>query len=271
MIEMTYGAAQGLAIVTGAAAGMGAASATRLAAEGWPLILCDLDAARLDRAANEIRDRGGEAEVLAGDISDPSFPDRLVALIGERPIGAVIHAAGLSPTRGDSTKIFAVNYDATLRLLRVVQPRIAEGACAVLISSSSAYSVMHPKFEAAIAALGLDEESSALLDVAPDPGLAYALSKLGVLRMVERHAPSFGARGARIMSISPGLIDTEMGRAEQKAHPIMDEQLAKTPLGRYGTADEIASVAVFLCSPGASYVSGSDVKVDGGVIGATRW
>ena len=268
---MTGSAKQGVAIVTGAAAGMGAASATRLAAEGWPLILCDLDATRLDRAAEDIRAAGVEAEVLAGDISDPSFPDRLVALIGERPIGAVIHAAGLSPTRGDAKKIFAVNYDATLRLLRVVQPRIVAGGCAVLIASSSGYSMMHPKFEEAIAALGLYEESSTLLELMPDAGPAYALSKLGVLRMVERHAPSFGARGARIMSISPGLIDTEMGRAEQQAHPIMDEQLAKTPLGRYGTADEIASVAVFLCSPGASFVSGSDVKVDGGVIGAMRW
>ena len=69
------------------------------------------------------------------------------------------------------------------------------------------------------------------------------------------------------MSISPGLIDTPMGRAEQKAHPQMDLMLANTPLGRYGLGDEIAKVAVFLCSNGASFVTGSDVKVDGGVLG----
>jgi NAD(P)-dependent dehydrogenase (short-subunit alcohol dehydrogenase family) len=68
------------------------------------------------------------------------------------------------------------------------------------------------------------------------------------------------------MSISPGLIDTSMGRAEQKAHPRMDEMLKKTPLGRYGEAREIATVAAFLCSPAASFVSGSDIKVDGGVL-----
>jgi NAD(P)-dependent dehydrogenase (short-subunit alcohol dehydrogenase family) len=61
-----------------------------------------------------------------------------------------------------------------------------------------------------------------------------------------------------------------MGRAEAKAHPIMEEMRNKTPLARYGTADEIASVAVFLCSPDASFVTGSDIKVDGGVLAVMR-
>ncbi len=258
-----------VAIITGAAGGMGSASAIRLAIAGHDLILCDLDAGRLDTLAATLRTAGANAEVLAGDISHGDFPGQLTKLLGDREISAVVHTAGLSPTRGDATKVFTVNYDASIRLLRVIQPRMIAGACAVLIASSAGYSAAKPDIDAAIDALGLSDDSSPLHAIAGDnSGYAYSVSKRGVHRMVEKQAALFGQRGARIMSISPGLIDTQMGRDEKKAHPIMDEMRKSTPLQREGTADEIASVAAFLCSPGASFVSGSDVKVDGGVIAA---
>ena len=258
----------GVAIVTGATGGMGAATAARLAAQGRPLILCDLDPARLETLAASLG--GGEIEILAGDIADPVFPGRLIAALGGRMIGALVHTAGLSPTMGDAARIFAVNHDASARLVDSLLPHLAEGGCAVLIASTSAYLMISPEIDAALDAIRPGDDSSSLLALAPTPGPAYSLSKRGVLRIVERRAAAFGARKARIVSISPGLIDTAMGRAEQKASPQMDRMLSKTPLGRYGTADEIASVAVFLCSPGASYISGCDIKVDGGVLAALR-
>lgn len=260
----------GVAIVTGAAGGMGSASAARLAAQGWPLILCDIGAERLETIAGPLRAVAPLVEVLAGSIADPGFPETLLAALGDRPIGAVIHTAGLSPTMGDAAQIFAVNYDATARLVQTVRPRMLEGACAVLVASSSGYSAISPTIDAALDAIPLGGDSSALLRMAPEPGPAYAISKRGVQRMVEQQAAAFGERKARIMSISPGLIDTAMGRAEAQAHPIMQEMRNKTPLGRYGTGDEIASVAVFLCSPDASFVTGSDIKVDGGVLAVMR-
>jgi len=263
---MTENRMPGVAIVTGAAGGMGSASARQLAALGWPLILCDIDAGRLEEIATPLRAHGQRIEILPGNIADPSFPDQLIAAIGNRPVGAMVHAAGLSPTMGDAALILAVNYDATARLVEAVRPRMAEGACAVLIASSSGYAMSAPEYDAALDAIGPGGDSSSLLKITTHPGMAYALSKRGVLQMVERQAALFGERKARIASISPGLIDTAMGRAEQKASPQMETMLAKTPLGRYGTADEIASVAVFLCSPAASFISGSDIKVDGGVL-----
>ncbi|MFM8303031.1 MAG: SDR family oxidoreductase, partial [Actinomycetota bacterium] len=97
-----------------------------------------------------------------------------------------------------------------------------------------------------------------------DPGVAYAYAKRGVQRLVRRTAIAWGPAGGRINSMSPGLIDTPMGRQEFSQQPAMATMLERTPLGRQGRADELAAVVAFLCGPEASYVSGSDVLVDGG-------
>jgi NAD(P)-dependent dehydrogenase (short-subunit alcohol dehydrogenase family) len=261
---------RGVAIVTGATGGMGAPAVKRLAAQGWPLILCDIDETRLELMASLIREVGLQVDILAGDMAERGFPDRLIAAIGERQVGALIHTAGLSPTMGDPARILAVNYDATVRLVDAVRPRMAAGSCAVLVASMAGHQMHSPEIDAAIDALGTSDDSSPLLNIAMMPEIAYGVSKRGVQRIVEREAKAFGERGARIASISPGLIDTPMGRAEKAAQPLMENILQMTPLGRYGVGDEIASVAVFLCSPDASYVSGCDIKVDGGVMAAMR-
>lgn len=258
----------GVGIVTGATGGMGAASAARLAAQGWPLILCDLHQAPLEEQAAAFRARGVQAEILAGDIADKAFPTRLIAALAGRPIGALIHTAGVSPTMADAKRIFEINYDASMRLVEAVRPQMAKGACAVLISSSSAHLVVSPEIDEALRALKPGQDSSSLFKFATQPQLSYPISKRALIFLVAREAAAFGERGARIVSISPGLIDTKMGRAEQAASPQMDAMLAATPLKRYGVADEIASAAAFLCSPDASYITGCDIRVDGGTLAA---
>lgn len=256
----------GVAVITGAAGGMGSAAATLLAHQGWPLLLCDINPDRLETIAHPLRATAPSVETLASDLADAAFPTQLLAALGNRQIGALIHTAGLSPTMGDAQRIIAVNYDATERLVKAVCPRMVEGGCAVLISSSSAYFVP-PEMNAALDAL-MAGDSVPVLALATRPEIAYPLSKKAVIRLVAREAAAFGARKARIASISPGLIDTAMGRAEQQSSTQMATMLAKTPLGRMGVGEEIASVAVFLCSSAASYISGCDIKVDGGMLAA---
>jgi NAD(P)-dependent dehydrogenase (short-subunit alcohol dehydrogenase family) len=259
---------QGVAIITGAAGGMGAAAVARLAQSGRPLILCDLDERRLTPIVATLRDGGCTAESLAGDIADMAFPAQLLAAVGDRDIGILIHTAGLSPTMADAARILAVNFDATARLVDAVRPRMALGGCAVLISSSSAHMVRSEEIDQTIAQSVESRNAAALAPGISKPEMAYPISKRAVIRLVAQEAAAFGARGARIVSISPGLIDTPMSHAELEASDQMKMLLAKTPLQRLGLADEIASVAVFLCSEEASYITGCDIRVDGGTLAA---
>jgi len=257
-----------LAVVTGATGGMGSAVAGLFADQGAQLLLCDINLERLEQAAAALKDRAQSVDVLACDVAAPEFTDRLLAAIGDREIGALVHTAGLSPTMADGPRILTVNYDASERLVEALRPKMAAGSCAVLISSCSAHMVVSPEIDAALKALKPGEGSAAIAHMASTPQAAYPISKRAVIQLVARQAAAFGERQARIVSISPGLIDTGMGRAEQAASPQMDQMLAATPLARFGHAEEIATAAAFLCSPAASFITGCDLRVDGGVLAA---
>ncbi len=101
-----------------------------------------------------------------------------------------------------------------------------------------------------------------------DPGIAYAWAKRGVQRLAQREAIRWGRRGGRVCSISPGMIDTPQGRQETEAQPMMAVLLEHTPLSRYGRPEELGAVVAFLLSDEASFLTGIDVLVDGGVVAA---
>jgi NAD(P)-dependent dehydrogenase (short-subunit alcohol dehydrogenase family) len=259
---------QGVAVVTGAASGMGHAAARLMSEAGWPLLICDLNGERLDAAAAELRGAGA-VDTLAGDISDHSWPDRLVGALAGRRVAALIHCAGVSPTMADPARILEVNLAASMRLVDAVRPHVAEGAGLVLFASTAGHMV-GTTLDAQIGAATTPEAVESLLAYSPNPGAAYSVSKRGVHLLAQREAAALGRRGARVVSISPGIIDTPMGRLELETHAVMRTMVETSPLARLARAEEVAAVAVFLTSPAASFMTGVDVLVDGGSIASLR-
>jgi len=103
----------------------------------------------------------------------------------------------------------------------------------------------------------------------PDGTVAYPLSKYGVMQVVQREAAAFGARGARINSISPGATDTAMVASEREHNTTpLENMLALQPIPRIAQPSEMASIAAFLCSPAASFITAADILADGGMINA---
>lgn len=253
------------AIITGAAGGMGAAIARAFVQEGRDLILCDLEAGPLEELAKTLAGKGS-VDIVAGDVTAADYPARIIAALCTRKIGALAHAAGVSPSMADGKRVFDINFTATTRLVEKLLPHMALGGVAILIASNSGQIIARPLFDNALKKVIKGGRSLILKLMLRNSRMAYPMSKRAVQLYAKAMSPAFGKVGARIVSLSPGIIDTSMGRLEQKAGPEMDKMIAVTPLGRMGEPREIASVVVFLASPAASYINGTDILVDGGTV-----
>ncbi len=262
-------------LISGAAGGMGKACA-RLMGASDDLVLTDVSAERLGAFADELRTDGYNVTDRAGDMGDAGL---IAALVGDVAAGgkpfAVVHTAGLSPSLADWKAIMEVNLVATEKLLNALEPALIPGSVAVLIASSAGHMFpAMPDIEAVLAKplepgfMAAMEGIITHMGGANSPGgmggISYSLSKVAVHRLCELRAQSWGPKGVRIVSISPGMIATPMGKSEIANTTGAQALLDVTPVGRVGTAMDIALAAQFLCSDAASFISGTDLLVDGG-------
>lgn len=267
-----------IAIITGASGGMGRACARQLGAT-MDLVLTDASPT-LDLLARELADEG--FTLRSAIVGDFRSADVIGALAREAAGGfaALVHACGLPPS-APWRDIVEVNYVASVRLLDAIAPGVRPGTAAVLIASAAGHlSPRLPEIDAALAqpfAPGLLDTVEPLLIDQLGPAadraigtLAYAITKRKVIELAEAHAAEWGRRGARIVSISPGMIYTPMGRREASLDEASEAQVKSAPAGRWGTAAEIAATASFLLSPAAAFITGTDLLVDGGAVGALK-
>jgi NAD(P)-dependent dehydrogenase (short-subunit alcohol dehydrogenase family) len=266
------------ALITGAAGGMGRACA-RLFGNTQDLVLADASP-NLPRFAEELVAEGYTViGTHTGDLGSDSLLGAITAdLGGDKPL-TLIHTAGLSPSLATAEAIMAVNLVATVKLLDAIEPHLRPGSAAVLIASSAGYLMppipdatalmdnpLAPDFMPRIGAL---IEAMGKGDAYTMAGISYSLSKQAVHLLVQKRALSWGPRGARITSISPGMILTPMGRKEVETPGGAAMQNA-APLGRPGVAADIALAAHFLAGDTASFITGCDLLVDGGSVAAIR-
>ena len=257
--------ANNLTVVIGAASGMGRAVAARFAADG-PLLLADRSVAGLATVEAELG-RDADVTCIPLDITDAAAVNALVEQTGDS-FSSLIITAGLSPTMGTCAQIIEVNLVGMARLLDAFTSLAVEGSVAVCLASTAGHFGIEPAVGAVLDDPSAPDLLERLAAVSPaalaDTGMAYMASKTGVIRLARRTAVAWGPRGARVVSISPGIIDTPMGAQEMAHQAMMPMMVENTPLRRQGRAEEIAEVAHFLCSPQASFVNGCDLLVDGG-------
>ncbi len=247
------------AVITGAASGMGRACIEVARDLVDTIVAVDLRAPSVEGTVG-----------AACDIADPAAVAALVEDVrGHGPLRALVHAAGISPTMGDARRMFEVDLVGTHLLLMAFEALVEPGTAGVCFASSAAYQIAafaEPGQDVLLDDPGAPDFLDRITEIVTDSGHAYALAKRGVIRTVGRAALRWGPLGGRVNSVAPGLIDTPMGRQELEQQPMMQAMLAGTPVGRLGEPSEVAAAVGFLLSDAASFVSGIDLLVDGGMV-----
>jgi NAD(P)-dependent dehydrogenase (short-subunit alcohol dehydrogenase family) len=237
-----------IALITGAARGIGLAASRRFLAEGWHVAMLDVERETLASAITGL-DAPGHTLALPCDLSDPAQITAAFAALTARfgRLDALVNNAGiavfkpiLNTTLEDWNRVMAVNLTA---------PFLCTQAAAVLLRETGGGAVVNI---ASISGLR-----------ASTMRVAYGTSKGAIIHLTKQQAIELGAAGIRVNCVAPGPVDTEMAKLVHTV-AIRSDYHDTIPLNRYGTMQEIANAVGFLCSPAASYVNGQTLAVDGG-------
>ncbi|HVN11486.1 MAG TPA: SDR family oxidoreductase [Kineosporiaceae bacterium] len=233
----------------------------------------DLREANAEAAADTMRNAGFDVSTTIVDVSSRGSVHALVeTAIGHGAITSVVHAAGVSPSQAPPEAILAVDLYGTAVVLEEFGNVIAPGGAGVVIASQSGHRLgaLTPEQNAALATTPADELLRLAMlqpDQVTDTLHAYQLAKRGNALRVMAEAVRWAMRGARVNTISPGIIITPLA-VDELTGPRGEgyrRMIEHSPVGRAGTPDEVAAVAALLMGPDGGFITGSDVLMDGGV------
>ena len=239
-----------IALVTGGGRGMGLACAVRLAQDCEGVALLDRDADAVERAMSELRLRTDRAIGVVADVTSASGVKQAVAEVASDlgPPTVLVNAAGvLKPTRflsidpAEWDSVVGVSLNGSFLCAQACLPAMVDAGWGRIVNFSS----------------------TAGRNVSTLGGAHYTAAKAGVLGLTRSIAKEFATHGICVNSVCPGLIDTEMVRAE--CSPAMIEDYAAAfPVGRLGEPEEVAELVGFLCGPDAAYITGAALDINGG-------
>jgi NAD(P)-dependent dehydrogenase (short-subunit alcohol dehydrogenase family) len=236
---------RGMAVVTGAAQGIGRATAARLAAQGYQLLLVDNNEEQLAKTAADL---GADWTCL--DVADADAMSSLAELAPEctaliNNVGITIYTPLLETTDEQAQQVFAVNVISILSATRTLAPVIHRNGGGSIVNLSSITARFHP----------------------PATGV-YSTSKAAVEALTRALAVELGPLGIRCNAVAPGTVPTE-GSAEHYGDAgTLARRAEPLPLRRLGTVEDIADAIAYFCSPHAGYVTGQVLAVDGGYLAA---
>jgi NAD(P)-dependent dehydrogenase (short-subunit alcohol dehydrogenase family) len=250
----------------------------RIVGRDHAVVLCDVRQDRLDTAAATLSEVGVTAATVHCDVTDRSAVEQLFDFAaGLGTVGAVVHTAGVSPAMGDAEYVIRTNALGTVNVNEAFYGKVGSGGAIVNVASMAAHILPEELIPVSAFPQALTDEAAFLAatlagcDIAgaqQRSGIAYAISKNFVKWYSSAQAERFNGRGLRIVSVSPGSVDTEMGRLEEAGGA--GALVADAAVPRWGRPEEMAELFAFCVSDKAGYLTGTDILNDGGVVASIR-